>query len=104
MIMADERGRHRLGMWMKEHAVESTCEIIDAEMDVVRECLTMKLKDVTPEYISKWTVKTTLGIAAQNAAPTLCRLLVHTAQTDKVKAKNIKKVPDMVCFWCNRMV
>jgi len=96
MIMEDERGHKRLGVWMKEHAIEAICEVIDAEMDVVRENLTMKLEDVTPEYISKWTVEATVGSVAQKGAPTLHRLLVRAAQTNKAKAKNIKKKPETV--------
>jgi hypothetical protein len=98
-IMGDERGRWRLGVWMSEGpAIESTCAIIDREMDVVQKELSMKLEDVTPEYISKWTVETAAGLVARNSAPTLYRLLVRAAQTDKVKTKNIWKKPDMVCL------
>jgi hypothetical protein len=78
--------------------IDSTCAIIDREMDVVQKELSMKLEDVTLEYISKWTVETAAGLVARNSAPTLYRLLVRAAQTDKAKMKNIRKKPDMVCL------
>jgi hypothetical protein len=56
---------------MKEQAVDATCEMMDAEMDVVREKLTMKLEDVTPEYIIKCTIEMTVGLATQNSVPVL---------------------------------
>jgi hypothetical protein len=65
---------------------------------LIKKELSMKLEDVTPEYISKWTVKTAAGLAARNSALILYQLLVRAAQTDKAKTKNIRKKPDMVCL------
>jgi hypothetical protein len=42
-------------------------------------------------------VETTVGAAAQQSAPVLYWLLVHTAQTDTAKAKNRNKKPDTAC-------
>lgn len=96
IIMADDRGSQRLWAWMRPHAVDRTCEIIEGEMEVVKEKLSMRLEDVTPDYISKWTVEATVGLAAQNFAPVLYQLLVRAAQTDKAQAKNVKKKPHTV--------
>jgi hypothetical protein len=94
MVMNDVRGKERLDIWMEGHAIDLTCAIVDREMDVVKKRLSMKLEDVSPDYIAKWTVETTAGAAAQQSAPVLYRLLVRAAQTDTAKAKNRNKKPD----------
>ena len=96
MVREDSRGRERLELWMKQHAVELTCTIVEQEMDAVKSALHMKLEDVTPDYISRWTVEATSGVIVQECAPILHRLLIRAAQTDKAKAKNKNKVPDTV--------
>jgi hypothetical protein len=71
MVINDVRGKKRLDIWMEGHAIDLTCAIVDREMDVVKKRLSMKLEDVSPDYIAKWTVETTVGAAAQQSAPVL---------------------------------
>jgi hypothetical protein len=96
MVMEDARGRERLELWMKQPAIDLVCTIVDREMDAAKNALRMKLEDVTPDYISKWTVETTSGVIVQQYAPVLHHFLIRAAQSDKAKAKNKNKMPDMV--------
>jgi hypothetical protein len=96
MVMEDERGREMLELWMERHAIDVVCKILDREMDAVKSALHMKLEDITPDYISKWTVETASGVVAQHHAPVLHRLLIRAAQSDKAKARNKNKTPDSV--------
>jgi hypothetical protein len=41
LIMSDPRGEERLGKWMQPYAVNATCTIVDWEMELVKERLTV---------------------------------------------------------------
>jgi hypothetical protein len=90
-IMGDERGAERLREWMQPHVVEATCAIVDQEMELAKECLTMPMNHVGPDFINAWSLESTTGQVAITKAPTLLRVLERAASSDRALARNKKK-------------
>jgi hypothetical protein len=50
MITSDQWGQERLGQWMQPHVVNTTCSIVDQEMELVKSRLTLPMNHITPNY------------------------------------------------------
>jgi hypothetical protein len=90
MIMSDQRGEDRLRQWMQPHAVNTTCAIVDQEMDLVKARLTVLMNHITPNFISSWSLKSTTGQAANELAPVPFCVLEHAAKSDRAQSRNKK--------------
>jgi hypothetical protein len=47
-IIADRNGKQKMDEWMAPHAVDYTCEVVDAEMEAMKKKLSMSVSNVTP--------------------------------------------------------
>jgi len=90
-IMGDGRGAERLQEWMRPHAVETTCAIVDREMELAKECLMVPMSHVGPDFINTWSLESTTGQVAITKAPVLLRLLERAASSDRALGRNKKK-------------
>jgi hypothetical protein len=91
-IIAVHTGRAKLLSWMRPHALELVCGVIDEEMDSVNKAdLLPGLAAITPDFIQAWTVSN-----LQDRAPFLMEILLRAAETSLAKEKNKIKCPDAV--------
>ncbi|KAH9011587.1 hypothetical protein EDB84DRAFT_1590667 [Lactarius hengduanensis] len=92
-IHAVDSGRAKLWSWMKPHALEHVCGVIDKEMNLVKETdLLPGIAAITPDFIKSWTVSSTC-----DKAPFLTGILLRAAETSLAKEKNKIKRPDAMC-------
>ena len=46
-IIANPNGKQKMDDWMAPHAIDYTCDIVDAEMEAVKQKLSMSVSNVT---------------------------------------------------------
>lgn len=75
--------------------------IVDQEMELVKDRLTVPMSGIDPAFISNWTLESTIGQAAAELAPTLLQILERAAESDRAQARNKKKNSEQVrvIFW-----
>jgi hypothetical protein len=54
--------------WMEPHAVDLVCEIVNREMEDTKPSLKMYTTEVTPEFIERWDINTTMDPVAKKTA------------------------------------
>lgn len=90
-------GRAKLRSWMRPHALELVCSVIDEEMDPVNKTNVLPgLAAITPGFIKSWTSWTIAN--TYDRAPYLTEILLRAAETSLTKEKNKRKQPDAVKF------
>jgi hypothetical protein len=96
MVIGSYEGKECLSEWIRDRGIDIVGKIISDEMDIVKKSFTMNTADITPDFIDKWTLESTVGTVAKRDAPILTRLLLRAAQTESALAKNKSKKPDIV--------
>ena len=93
-ILATDAGKQKLWSWMRLHALEIVCSVIDEEMGSMTkaECLS-GISAITPEFIKSWTGATTC-----KQTPFLTEVLLRASQTSRAKENNKKKHPEAQCI------
>jgi hypothetical protein len=92
-IMDDPKGKRKMDEWMRPHAVDFTCQIVDAEMEAIKKKLSMAVSDVTPDFMASWSLN---GNHALESTPVLSRVLTSAAQSSQAAARNKLKSPRTV--------
>ncbi|KAF8241151.1 hypothetical protein L208DRAFT_1229582 [Tricholoma matsutake] len=87
LIWNHEKGCSHMKEWMKPHAVDLVCDIIDDEMDSARPKLSMTTQEITPEFISQWDINGLMDQINSDTTPVWTRVLEAASETKEDKAK-----------------
>jgi len=94
LILVANSGKQKLWSWMRPHALEIVCKVIDEEMaSVAKGEILPGLSAITLEFIKSWMVAD-----VHERAPFLTEVILRAAQTSLAKKKNKKKHPDAICI------
>ncbi|KAF8274044.1 hypothetical protein EI94DRAFT_1768902 [Lactarius quietus] len=92
-VLITDSGKQKLWSWMRPHALEIVCGVIDEEMDsITKEDILPGLSAISPDYIKSWTVA---DVSEQ--LPFVTQVLRRAAQTFLAKETNKKKHPEAMC-------
>ena len=93
-ILTTDAGKQKLWSWMRLHALEIVCGVIDEEMGSMTkaECLS-GISAIKPEFIKSWTGATTC-----KQTPFLTEVLLGASQTSQAKENDKKRHPEAVCI------
>jgi len=83
--------------WMRGWGCDVFADIIDSEMDILKENFKLPATDVTPQYVDNWSFESTIGCTTKQHAPILMQILMRAGQDKKAKERNKKKNPETVC-------
>ncbi|KAF8219473.1 hypothetical protein L208DRAFT_1550107 [Tricholoma matsutake] len=87
LIWNNKKGCSHMKEWMKPHAVDLVCDIIDDEMDSARPKLSMTTQEITPEFISQWDINGLMDQINSDTTPVWTRVLEAASETKEDKAK-----------------
>jgi hypothetical protein len=94
-------GRKVLDDWLRTSGLDIIKQFIEKEIDHVKEAFTMKVDEVTPQFLDEWDFDETLVSTTKTKAPILFDLLRNTCQSDMALEKNkIKKADDVSVISC----
>lgn len=75
VVWESPKGCHMLKDWMRPHAINLICEIIDEEMERAKPNLQYSTKDVTPEFISTWNINSLMDCVGSEITPVWSQIL-----------------------------
>ncbi|KIJ07372.1 hypothetical protein PAXINDRAFT_19428 [Paxillus involutus ATCC 200175] len=68
-----------------------------SEMDDIKDDLRGSIKSITPEFLVRWEINSTIGEAMDKRTPILTKVLLTAAQTDRAVKENIVKDSSTAC-------
>jgi len=71
--------------WMKPHALDLVCKVVDEEIESAKSILKMTTTDVTPEFIEQWDITQLMGVVTEKT-PTWSAVL--EAATESKSSRN----------------
>ena len=90
LTWADLRGKNVLSDWMKPRPFAQVQGTLSDEMGSLSAELNTTTGEITPNYLSSWSLDTSVGSVVHVQAPTLLAI-VHTAAQSTKSLKNTKK-------------
>ena len=71
----DDKGNEILSHWMRGHAIDLVCDIIQGEMIEAKLHLQLGTKDVTADFLREWDIEAIMDPVAKKITPTFAKIL-----------------------------
>ena len=90
-LYEDRRGKAQLLAWMEPRALQSLARKVYDEMDDIKRVLNGTMDTITPEFLLKWDINSTVQKIMQEHAPVLSEILESAAQSSRASRENTVK-------------
>ena len=91
-ISQNKKGINKLESWIRPRALNLVVDEVQREMDNLKELLTMKIADITPEFLTDFNLDRDITTILEEHSPWMHHILLSVAQTPCAIHENAKKI------------
>ena len=97
-VEANKRGYKRLREWMRHRAISMVLDIVDNEMDELKDEFRMSVEQVTPAFLLNFDLKKQVVSVLNEKSPVLRSILLRASRSNRGISQNDIKDAETVRF------